>query len=56
MTYFKGIENDVQFDCILATDGMVDLTCVGEGGENHYRSDKEQSSENVSFLRGGKGG
>jgi hypothetical protein len=34
-TYLQCIEDHVEFDCILATNGMVDTTSVGERSENY---------------------
>lgn len=41
-THLESIEYDVQFDGILTSNRMIDLTCIGEGAQYHNRNDQEQ--------------
>lgn len=51
-TYLQSIENDVQLYCILTTDGMIDLRCIGQREEDHDRRYDKQHPKDVSLLGG----
>lgn len=56
MAYFECIEDDIQFDGVLAADGVVDLASIRKGCENDNRDEEQQCPQDVCFLRrGGKG-
>lgn len=48
--YFEGIEDDIQFDCVLSTDGMVYFARVGKRIKYEDRNDKEKGAKDVGLL------
>jgi hypothetical protein len=42
--YFEGIEDDIQFDGILSTDGVVYFACVGKRIKQEDRDDEEEGT------------
>jgi hypothetical protein len=49
--YFECVKDDIQFDGVLSTDGVVYLACIGEGDKYKDGNYQEECAQNVGFLR-----
>lgn len=42
--YFQRIEDDIQLNCILTSNRVINLACIGERSEYYDRDDQQEGS------------
>lgn len=53
--YFECVKDDIQFDGVLPTNGVIYLACICEGNKYQNGDNQQQCAHDVSFLRWGEG-